>query len=131
MLPVRRRQSSMPLRGSSAGGSVSGDGSTNDELRLAREPAQEQAAQWVAAHPDGGASGGGLDRHRRSDSAPGEDLRGGNPDGLGHAGGALGGDGQVDGDLGIYRRRGSPSPDWYHGHRGVQAVVRDIGPGGG
>jgi hypothetical protein len=26
---------------------------------------------------------------------------------------------------------GSPSPDRYHGHRGVQAVVRDIGPHGG
>jgi hypothetical protein len=42
------------LRGNSAGSSVSGDDSTNDELRLAREVAQEQATQWAAAHPHGG-----------------------------------------------------------------------------
>jgi hypothetical protein len=28
-------------------------GSTNDELRLAREATQEQVAQWAAAHPNG------------------------------------------------------------------------------
>jgi hypothetical protein len=43
------------LRGSSVGSSVSGDGSTNDELRLAREAAQGQTTQWAAAHPHGGA----------------------------------------------------------------------------
>jgi hypothetical protein len=43
------------LRGSTVGSSISGDGSTNDELRLAREAAQEQTAQWAAAHPHGGA----------------------------------------------------------------------------
>jgi hypothetical protein len=100
------------LRGSSAGSSVSGDGSTNDELRLAREAAQEQAAQWAAAHPHGGARGGNLDRCRRADGALGEN--------------APGGGGRVDRDRGLYRRRGS-----HHGHRGVQAVVKDIGPGGG
>jgi hypothetical protein len=36
------------MHDSSAGSSVSGDGSTNDELKLAREAAQEQAAQWAA-----------------------------------------------------------------------------------
>ena len=41
------------LRGSSADNSVSGDGNTNDKLRLAREAAQEQVAQWAAAHPIG------------------------------------------------------------------------------
>jgi hypothetical protein len=42
----------------------------------------------------------------------------------------LPGDG-VDGDRGIYRQRDSPSPDRYHGRRMAQAIVRDIGPGGG
>jgi hypothetical protein len=37
----------------------------------------------------------------------------------------------VDGDRGLYRRCGSPSLNRYHGHRGIQAVVRDIGPGVG
>jgi hypothetical protein len=37
----------------------------------------------------------------------------------------------VDGDRGLYRRRGSPFPDRYHGHHGIQAVVRDVGTGGG
>jgi hypothetical protein len=35
------------------------------------------------------------------------------------AGGAPGSGGQFDGDRGLYRRRGSPSPDRYHGHRRV------------
>jgi hypothetical protein len=110
------------LLGSSVDSSVSGDGSTNDELRLAREAAQEQAAQWAVAHPHGDSRGGRLDRHRRVDDSP---------DGRGRADGAPGGGGRVDGDRGLYRRRNSPSPDRYHGHRGVQVVVRDIGPGGG
>jgi hypothetical protein len=42
------------LCGNSADSSVSGDDITNDELRLAREAAQEQAAQWAAAHPPWG-----------------------------------------------------------------------------
>jgi hypothetical protein len=37
----------------------------------------------------------------------------------------------VDGDRGLHRRRDSPSPDRYHGHHGIQAIVRDVGPGGG
>jgi hypothetical protein len=39
--------------------------------------------------------------------------------------------GRVNGDHSLYRRRDSPSSNQYDGHRGVQAVVRDIGPGGG
>jgi hypothetical protein len=39
------------LCGSSINSSVSADGSTDDELKLAREAAREQAAQWEAAHP--------------------------------------------------------------------------------
>jgi hypothetical protein len=31
----------------------------------------------------------------------------------------------------FYRRRGSPSPDMYHGHHGIQAIVRDVGPDSG
>jgi hypothetical protein len=41
-----------------------------------------------------------------------------------------GGD-RVDEDRGLYMRRGSPSPDRYHGRRMAQAIVRDIGPSGG
>jgi hypothetical protein len=37
----------------------------------------------------------------------------------------------IDGDRDLYRRRGSPSLDRYHGHHGIQATVRDVGPGGG
>jgi hypothetical protein len=61
----------------------------------------------------------------------GEGAHGGSPDEHGRAGGALGGGDRVDGDRGLYRRRGSPSPDRYRGHLEVQAVVRDIDPGVG
>ena len=50
---------------------------------------------------------------------------GGSPDKRGRAGS------WVDGDRGLYRRRGSPSTDRYHGYHGIQAIVRDVGPGGG
>jgi hypothetical protein len=81
--------------------------------------------------PSWGARGGSPDRLRCADGAPSKNARGGSPDGNGHADGAPGGGGRVDGDRGLYRRRVSPSPDRYHGHRGVQAIVRDIGPGSG
>jgi hypothetical protein len=45
------------LRDSSISSSVSVDGGTNDELKLAREAAREQAAQWAVVHPQG--RGGG------------------------------------------------------------------------
>jgi hypothetical protein len=99
------------LRASSTGSSVSTDDDRDNEFKLAREAAQEQAAQWAAAHPQG----------RRGGSP---DERGG-PDRRGRAGG------WVDGDHGLYRRHGSPSRDRYHGHHGIQAIVRDVGPGGG
>jgi hypothetical protein len=66
-----------------------------------------------------------------ADGAPSEDLRGGSLDGHGHSGGAPGDGVRVNEECGLYRRRDSPSPDQYHGHRRVQAVVRDIGPDGG
>jgi hypothetical protein len=119
------------LRGSRAGSSASVDDNTDEELRMAREAAREQATQWAVAHPHGGARGGSPDRRRRADGAPGEGARGGSPDGRGHAGGAPGDDERVDGDRGLYRRRDSPSPDRYHGRCMAQAIVRDIGPGGG
>jgi hypothetical protein len=103
------------LRGSRADSSASVDDNTDEELRLAREAAREQAAQWAAAHPHGGARGGSPDRHRRADDAPGEGARGGSPAGLRHADGAPGGGDRVVGDRGLYRRRDSPSPDRYHG----------------
>jgi hypothetical protein len=93
------------LRTSSTGSSVSADDDRDNELKLAREATQEQAAQWATAHPQG--------------------RRGGSPDGRGRA------VGWVDGDRGLYRRRGSPSTDRYHGHHGIQAIVRDVGPDDG
>jgi hypothetical protein len=119
------------LRVSSTDSSVSADDDRDNELKLAREAVREQAAQWAAMHPEG--------------------RRGGSPDGRGCAGGAPGGgarggrvsdgdgspdrheriSGWVDGDHGLYRRRDSPSPDRYHGHHGIHAIVRDVGPGGG
>jgi hypothetical protein len=47
---------------------------------------------------------------------------GGSPDRRGCTGG------WVDGDRNLYRRCSSPSLDRYHGHRGIHAVVRDVGP---
>jgi hypothetical protein len=119
------------LRGSRAGNSASVDDNTDEELRLAREAPREQVAQWAAAHPHGGARGGNPDRCRRADGAPGEGARGGSPDWRRHASDAPGGGDRVDGDRSLYRRRGSPSRDRYHGRRMAQAIVRDIGLGGG
>jgi hypothetical protein len=93
------------LRASCTDSSVSADDDRDNELKLVREAAREQVAQWAAAHRQG--------------------RRGGSPDGRGRV------DGWVDGDRGLYMRRGSPSPDRYHGHHGIQAIVRDVGPGGG
>jgi hypothetical protein len=104
------------LRDSSIGSSISANDGTDDELKLAREAAREQAAQWATAHPQG--HGGGSPDGRAPDGS-------GSPDRRGRA------DGWVDGDRGLYRRHDSPSPDMYHGYHGIQAIVRDVGPGGG
>jgi hypothetical protein len=78
--------------------------------------------QWAATHPQG-RRGGSPDKRGR---AGGRVPDGGNsPDRRRRAGG------WVDGDRDLYRRRGSPSPDRYHGHHGIQTIVRDVGPGGG
>jgi hypothetical protein len=58
------------LRASSTDISVFADDDRDNELKLAREAAQEQAAQWAAAQPQG--------------------RRGGSPDGRERAGGTLG-----------------------------------------
>jgi hypothetical protein len=63
------------LRASSTNISVSADDDRNNELKLAREAAREQATQWAAAYPQG--------RH------------GGSPDGRGCVGGAPGGGASV------------------------------------
>jgi hypothetical protein len=81
------------LRASSTDSSVSTDDDRDNELKLAREEAWEQAAQLAAAHPQG--------------------RCGGSPDGRGCA------CGWVDGDRGLYRWRNSPSLDRYHGHHGI------------
>jgi hypothetical protein len=59
------------LRGSSTDSSVSADDDRDNELKLVREAAREQAMQWTAAHP--------------------QVRRGGSPDGRGWADGAPGG----------------------------------------
>jgi hypothetical protein len=41
------------LRASSTGSSVSADDDRDNELKLRREAAREQAARWAAAHPQG------------------------------------------------------------------------------
>jgi hypothetical protein len=104
------------LHASSTGSSVSTDDDRHNELNLAREASQEQAAQWAAVHPQG--------------------RRGGSPDGRGRAGDGSPDrrectDGWVDRDRSLYRRQSSPSLDRYHSHHGIQAIVRDVGPGGG
>jgi hypothetical protein len=109
------------LRGSTISSSASADDDTDVELKQAREAAGERAAQWAAAHPHG-CGGGSPDGRGRADGTSGKDARSGHAPGSG---------GRVDGDRGSYRRRGSPSPDWRHGHHRIQAVVRDIGPSGG
>jgi hypothetical protein len=97
------------LRVSSINSSVSADDDRDNELKLMREATRKQAVQWVTAHPQGrhgvGAPGGGV---RGSCVLDG----GGSPDRHGRVGG------WVDGDRGLYRWRGSPSPDRYHGHYG-------------
>jgi hypothetical protein len=82
-------------------------------------------------HPQG-CRGGSPDGRGRASGAPGRGAcgdrvpdGGGSPDRRGRV------DGFVDGDHGLYRRCGSPSPDRYHGHHGIQAIVRDVGPDGG
>jgi hypothetical protein len=51
------------LRASSTGSSVSTDDDRDNELKLTREAAREQAAQWAAAHPQG-RRGGSPDARR-------------------------------------------------------------------
>jgi hypothetical protein len=119
------------LRASSTGISVSADDDRDNELKLVREAAREQATQWAAAYPQG-RRGGSPDRRGCTGGASSGGARGGRvPDGGGSPDwrGRVGG--WVDGDRGLYRRRGSPSPDSYHGHHGIQTIVRDISPGGG
>jgi hypothetical protein len=119
------------LRASSTDNSVSADDDRDNELKLVREAAREQAAQWAAAHPQR-RCGGSPDGRGRAGGTPGEGTRGGCvPDGGGSPDRHERVGGWVDGDHGLYRQRGSPSPDIYHGHHGIQAIVRDVGPGGG
>jgi hypothetical protein len=92
------------LRVSSTDSSVSADDGRDNGLKLAREAAREQAAQWAVVHPQGrrggspdgrGCAGGTPGRGARSNRVP---DNGGSPDRCGHA------DGWVDGDRGLYRR---------------------------
>jgi hypothetical protein len=119
------------LRASSTSSSVSADDDRDNKFKLAREAAREQAAQWAATHPQGHRGGSPYERGHAG-GAPGGGARdgrvpdgGGSPDRRGRAGG------WVDGDRGLYRRCGSPSPNRYHGHHGIKAIVRDVGSGDG
>jgi hypothetical protein len=117
------------LRANSTDSSVSTDDDRDNELKLAREAAWEQAAQWAAAQ---GRRGRSPDWRGRVSGAPGGGACGGRvPDGSGSPDRRGGTRGWVDGDRGLYRRCGSPSPDRYHGHHEIQAIVRDVGPSGG
>jgi hypothetical protein len=71
------------LRASSTDSSVSADDDRDNELKLAREAAREQAAQWATAHPQGH-RGGSPDERGCADGALGGGARGGRvPDGDG------------------------------------------------
>jgi hypothetical protein len=107
------------LRVSSTDSSVSADDDKDNELKLAREAAREQATQWAAAHSQG-CRGGSPDGHGRAGGDPRGGARsgcvpdgGGSPDKRGRAGG------WVDGDRGLYRWLDSPSSDRYHGHHEI------------
>jgi hypothetical protein len=96
-----------------------------------REAAREQATQWAAAHPQG-RRGGSPDRRGCAGGSPVRGARGGRvPDGGGSPDRCGRACGWVDGDRDLYRLRGSPSPDRYHDHHGIQAIVRDVGPDSG
>jgi hypothetical protein len=114
------------LRVSSTGSSVSVGDDRDNELKMAREAAWEQEAQWVATHPQGHRAGS-LDGRGRDGGAPNGGARGsrapdggGSPDRSGRTGG------WVDKDRGLYRRCGSPprqvpwslwDPGHYQGRR--------------
>jgi hypothetical protein len=118
------------LRTCSTSSSVSVDDDRDNELKLVREAAREQTAQWAAVHPQG-CRGGSPDGRGRAGGAPGGGACGDRvPDGGGSPDRRVRAGGWVDRDRSLYRRRGSPSPDRYHGHHRIQAIVRDVGPGG-
>jgi hypothetical protein len=107
------------LRASSTGSSVSTDDDIDNELKLVREAAWEQAVQWAAAHPHGH-RGGSPNGRGHAGGAPGEGALGGRaPDGSGSPDRRERAGGWVDGDRGLYRQHNSPSPDMYHGHHGI------------
>jgi hypothetical protein len=54
------------LRASSTGSSVSADDDRDNELKLTREAARKQAAQWAAVHPQGRRGGSPDERGRAS-----------------------------------------------------------------
>jgi hypothetical protein len=86
----------------------------------------------VGSRAPQGRRGGSPDGHGRAGGAPGGGARGGRvPDGGGNPDRRGRVSGWVDGDRDLYRQRGSPYADRYHGHHGIQAIVRDVGPGGG
>jgi hypothetical protein len=58
------------LRASSTDNSISANDDRDNELKLTREAAREQTAQWAATHPQG-SRGGSPDRCVRAGGAPG------------------------------------------------------------
>jgi hypothetical protein len=76
------------LRANSTGSSVSADDDRDNELKLAREAARDQATQWAAAHPQG-RHGGSPDGRGRIGGARGDHVPdgGSSPDRRGRAGG--------------------------------------------
>jgi hypothetical protein len=99
-----------------------------------REAAREQAAQWAVVHPQGtvAAAQTGVDASAvlragarttvvpptAAASQTGADTLVAGLMEIAHVHAPDGG-GWVDGDRGLYRRRGSPSPDRYHDHHAI------------
>jgi hypothetical protein len=70
----------------------------------------------------------GVVGSRTPRGAPSGGVHGGRaPDGGGSLDRRERAGGWVDGDRGLYRRCGSPSSDRYHGHHGIEVVLRDVG----
>jgi hypothetical protein len=98
------------LHASSTGSYLSTDDDRDNKLKLAREAAREQTAQWAATHPQG----------RHGDSPEGNGCSGGRaPDGSGSPDRRGRADGWVDGDRGLYKRHDSPSSDRNHVHHEI------------
>jgi hypothetical protein len=95
-----------------------------------REAAREQAAQWAAAHPSGVVAAALTGADAPAVLRAGARAAAVSPTA---AAAQTGADAPAAGLTEIVAFTGGAalSPDRYHGHHGIQAIVRDVGPGGG